>query len=231
MSQPSTPFSPTSGGFPQELVEVGGFMVEIACPICQTRFQRNRTIARRQARNGKTQYCGQSCRTKGTFAKRPELREQAKSMMQTLNKGRTGSWNSGKPWSDDHRAKRSAAMKGRMLLPFRGGNGTGMSPTEALIAPIIPEGFSWNYVIPSGGFGQGYPSNYKLDFADPRRMVCLEVDGPSHRTKLGQERDARKNKRLSLLGWKVCRIDNETAWYLYSTSKLKEHLHTLLLGA
>lgn len=231
MSPPSTPFSPTSGGFPQELVEVGGFMVEIACPVCQTRFQRNRTIARRQARNGKTQYCGRGCRTKGTFKNRPELREQAAQIMCKLNEGRTGSWNSGKPWSDDHRERMSQARKGRTFLPFRGGNGTGMSPTEALIAPLMPEGFTWNYVIPSGGFGLGYPSNYKLDFADPNRMVCLEVDGPSHRTRQGQERDRRKTERLQLLGWTLRRIDNEKAWLLYSTSKLKEHLHTLLLGA
>ena len=95
----------------------------------------------------------------------------------------------------------------------------------------MPEGFIWNYVIPSGGFGLGYPSHYKLDFTDPARMVCLEVDGPSHRTRLGQERDKRKNERLQFLGWTVCRIDNEKAWLLYSTSRLKAHLHTLLLGS
>lgn len=228
MSPPTIPFSPTSGGFPQELVEVGGFMVEIVCPSCQQPFRRNRTRARQQARTGKLQYCGKSCRTKGTFANRPELREQAREMMQLLNEGRTTSWNSGLPWSDAHRAKMSEARRGRNFLKTRGGNGTGMSPTEALIAPLLPEGFTWNYAVPSEGFGQGYPSHYKLDFANPAQKICLEVDGVSHRTRLGQERDNRKNERLQFLGWKVCRIDNETAWFLYSTSKLKEHLHTLL---
>lgn len=206
-------------------------MVELVCPICQTRFQRNRTKAREQARKQRLQYCSRGCRTKGTFKNRPELRDQAARTMRELNEGRTTSWNCGKPWSDAHRAKMSEARKGRTFLPFRGGNGTGMSPTEALLEPLMPEGFTWNYVIPSGGFGLGYPSNYKLDFADPARMVCLEVDGPSHRTRLGQERDKRKNERLQFLGWTVCRIDNEKAWLLYSTLRLKAHLHTLLLGS
>ena len=231
MSQPSTLFSPTSDGFLQELVEVGGFMVEIACPICQTRFQRNRTKAREQARKQRIQYCSRGCRTKGTFKNRPELRERASQMMSKLNEGRETSWNCGIPWSDAHRERMSQERKGTTFLPFRGGNGTGMAPTEALIAPLMPEGFTWNYVIPSGGFGLGYPSNYKLDFADPSRMVCLEVDGPSHRTRKGQERDKRKTERLLFLGWTLRRIDNEKAWSLYSTSRLKEHLHTLLLGS
>lgn len=231
MSQQSTLSLPTLAGSPQELVEVGGYMVEIVCPICQTRFQRNRTKAREQARKHRIQYCGRGCRTKGTFRNRPELREQAARIMRQLNEGWTTSWNSGKPWSDAHREKMSQARKGRTFLPFRGGNGTGMSPTEALIAPLMPEGFTWNYVIPSGGFGLGYPSNYKLDFADPNRMICLEVDGHSHRTRQGQERDKRKTERLQSLGWTLRRIDNEKAWLLYSTSKLKEHLHTLLLGS
>lgn len=231
MSPPSTHFSPTLAGSPQELVEVGDYMVEIVCPICRVAFRRARTRARQQARYGKTQYCGRGCRTKGTFENRPELRQQAREHMKAMVAAKGTSWNSGKPWSDTHRAKMSEARKGRSFLPFRGGNGTGMSPTEALIAPLLPEGFIWNYVIPSGGFGLGYPSNYKLDFADPMRMVCLEVDGASHNTRLGKDRDKRKNERLQFLGWTVRRITNAEAKSLYLTSKLADHLHTLLLGS
>lgn len=151
-------------------------------------------------------------------------------MMQTLNEGRTTSWNCGMAWSDAHRERMSKARKGTTFLPFRGGNGTGPSPTEALIAPFMPEGFIWNYVIRSEGFGLGYPSHYKLDFANPDTRVCLEVDGPSHKTRKGQERDARKNERLLFLGWTLHRITNDRAWLLHSTSKLKEHLHTLLVA-
>lgn len=203
-------------------------MVEIVCPICHGSFRRHRTKAREQTRKGRIQYCSRGCRTKGTFRYNPSLRETARENMRKIAEEQDRPWNYGRPWSDAHRAQMSASRKGRALMPYRGGNGTGMSPTEALIAPLLPEGFMWNYVLPSGGFGLGYPSHYKLDFGNPTTKVCLEVDGISHRTRLGQERDARKTERLQFLGWKLLRITNEEAWYLYSTSKLKEHLHTLL---
>lgn len=217
----------TPDGFLQELAEEGDFIVSLVCPTCQQRFTRPRTRAREQMRKKRIQYCSRGCRTKGTFRYNEGLREKSRTHMMKLCQERETSWNSGIPWSDAHRAKASEQRKGWKFAQ-RGGNGTGMSPTEALIAPMMPEGFIWNYIVRSEGFGLGYPSHYKLDFGNPQTMVCLEVDGASHTSRLGQERDARKNERLAFLGWKVCRIKNDKAWSLYSTSRLKEHLHTLL---
>jgi hypothetical protein len=141
------------------------------------------------------------------------------------------SWNSGLPWSEETRVKMSEARKGRPFPAERGGNGTGMSPTEALIAPLLPEGFLWNYPTSLKGAGAAYPSHYKLDFAHPQRKICLEVDGQTHNSHLGMYRDRKKTEKLQSLGWTVFRIKNMEAWSLYSTLRLREHLHTLLTAS
>lgn len=224
----------TPDGYPQKLVEVGGSMVEIVCPTCQTPFLRRGSRAHTQAGLGKTQYCSTSCRSKAVSG-RPEHRELSRrNMTATQRKREQGgmrAWNYGRPWSETHRATMSEVRKNKPFPGKRGGNGTGMANTEALIAPLLPEGFRWNHIVSLKGAGAGYPSHYKLDFADASRMVCLEVDGQSHGTYLGMARDRKKTEKLQSLGWTVFRIKNTEAWSLYSTLRLKEHLHTLLTGS
>jgi len=134
------------------------------------------------------------------------------------------------PKTAQHRAKLSAAAKAGGHKPkVRGGNGTGMSPMELLISEVLPVGWVWNYPVALGKRQQGFPTNYKLDFAWPNLKVGLEVDGGSHTAAKRQMQDRKKEARLMGLGWAVFRISNAQTEKLYSTSKLQEHL-TILLG-
>jgi hypothetical protein len=112
----------------------------------------------------------------------------------------------------------------------RGGNGTGMTGAETLLSARLPAGWVWNFPIALGRRLPGYPTNYKLDFAWPEKKLGLEVDGNSHRTTKGQERDRKKTEKLSELGWKVLRIENRDVTNTSTTSKLKGLLTTLLVS-
>lgn len=47
----------------------------------------------------------------------------------------------------------------------------------------------------------------RLDFADRRRRLAVEIDGRSHATTSGAARDKRRDRRLATLGWAVLRFD------------------------
>jgi hypothetical protein len=131
-------------------------------------------------------------------------------------------WNTGKPWSEEVRAKISKTHKasGKTFLE-RGGNGRGASRAEQLVLNCLPKSFIYNYAVALGGKGHGYPSNYKVDFGDPVKKLALEVDGVSHRQHGREGQDKKKEAKLRELGWSVCRISNEEVFHLYTTSKLK----------
>ena len=134
------------------------------------------------------------------------------------------------PKTAAHRAKLSAVAKAKgHKPPIRGGNGTGMTSTELLISEVLPAGWVWNFPVALGKRQQGYPTNYKLDFAWHQHKIGLEVDGNSHTAAARQMQDWKKEAKLAELGWKVFRISNAQAVKLSTTSKLKEHL-TILLG-
>lgn len=50
------------------------------------------------------------------------------------------------------------------------------------------------------------PRYYKLDFAHLERLLCVEIDGASHRLPGRKERDLRKDAFLRDRGWNVLRI-------------------------
>jgi len=54
----------------------------------------------------------------------------------------------------------------------------------------------------------GPPSHYKIDLANPDLMIAVEVDGQSHSSRAGQERDRRKDEWLTGAGWLVLRFSN-----------------------
>ena len=51
----------------------------------------------------------------------------------------------------------------------------------------------------------GVNGGYMLDLAVVSELVCVEIDGESHRFRV--ERDARRDAKLGELGWRVLRID------------------------
>jgi very-short-patch-repair endonuclease len=52
----------------------------------------------------------------------------------------------------------------------------------------------------------GYPRCFWLDFAEPTQLLCVELDGSSHRDRI--DRDTRRDELLTARGWKVLRVTN-----------------------
>jgi hypothetical protein len=107
------------------------------------------------------------------------------------------------------RAKVSASLKAIGHKPsILGGNGRGPTKPQALLAEVLGEAWTMEYAVPLGGRFLGYPTNYKLDLALPSLRIGIEVDGSSHHTIKGKERDAKKDAKLASLGWTVLRFSN-----------------------
>lgn len=183
-----------------------------ACTLCRGLF----VIESAKLRSPKLgAYCSRSCVTRARISRTPVavLQERHQAGLGKWQKVH-GSWNVGVPMRESAREKLSAAMKakGDLLAARRGGNGTGMSPCEAAVAPHLPPGWVWNFVVQTkplivAGW-TGLPTHYKLDFAWPETLRGLEVDGRSHNTRIGKLRDAKKTAALGALGWSVSRMSN-----------------------
>jgi hypothetical protein len=88
----------------------------------------------------------------------------------------------------------------------RGGNGK-VSAIQQKLADAL--GWETEHVVTVGmGRGNGYPTHYKIDIAEPSEMIAIEVDGHSHNYPAARERDARKDAKLKELGWQVLRFTN-----------------------
>jgi very-short-patch-repair endonuclease len=109
----------------------------------------------------------------------------------------------------------------------RRGNGTGMMPAESALAPHLPEGFVYNYAIPTKTpKGNGYPTCYKVDFGHPIWKTAIEVDGVSHNSPSRRAQDKKKDAKLLELGWFVLRISNQEVLSGSGISKLLAHITT-----
>jgi very-short-patch-repair endonuclease len=54
----------------------------------------------------------------------------------------------------------------------------------------------------------GWPKCYRIDIAEPKLLIAVEVDGASHRDARQQLRDRRKAALLRRRGWTVLRFWN-----------------------
>ena len=118
--------------------------------------------------------------------------------MLTNNPNQTPGW----------KAKMSKLMSGRTFLA-RGGNGK-LTPQQLAIADAL--GLPMEYPIPTKPMRKQFkslPTCYKVDIADPDRMLSIEIDGASHRTKKWQFLDRRKTEVLNALGWSVLRFESK----------------------
>jgi very-short-patch-repair endonuclease len=104
--------------------------------------------------------------------------------------------------------KMAKLMSGRTFLA-RGGNGTltqqQLAVTSALDLPI-------EYPIVMGPVKDRFkslPHCYKVDIADPSRMLAIEIDGATHNTKKWKFLDQRETAVLKALGWSVLRFSNQ----------------------
>jgi hypothetical protein len=144
---------------------------------------------------------------------------------------RISEWMKARKVSDETRLKISRSLRGINHRPVViGGNGRG--PTEAQKKLALEFGFKMEHAIATAGCGvQCVPNCYKVDLACLETMLAIEVDGSSHNSGLVKERDAKKGKALSNLGWTVLRFSNkeilggESKWretISFTISRLKE---------
>ena len=106
------------------------------------------------------------------------------------------------------RAKMAASLMGRTFLA-RGGNGALTRQQQALHDAC---GYPMEHVIVTAPVKEQFPSLpncYKVDLADPARMLVIEVDGNTHKLRKWKVLDARKTAVLNALGWSVLRFWNQ----------------------
>lgn len=109
-------------------------------------------------------------------------------------------------WSRPGEREKAAAN----LRRVRHGNGHGPTPMEARLRSVLPAGWVFYYVVPTGmGRGCGYPTHYKLDLALPAARVAVELDGPSHKLPGRRDQDDKKQRFLERRGWLVLRFSND----------------------
>jgi hypothetical protein len=95
------------------------------------------------------------------------------------------------------------------IPPVRGGNGRPTPIPQLRLAEAT--GMLMEYIIKTRcirDLMEALPPCYKADLADPARRLVVEVDGYTHSSAKGKQRDAKKDKALSLLGWSVLRFSN-----------------------
>jgi len=82
----------------------------------------------------------------------------------------------------------------------------------------LGEGWEAEVAVPTGmPRDSDYPTNYKLDLANCKQKLGIEVDGRSHSLIDRAKQDAKKDDLLRSLGWSVYRMKNARALELFST--------------
>lgn len=90
-----------------------------------------------------------------------------------------------------------------------GGNGKGPTKPQIRLFAVLGPPFQMEYAVSLGKRTGGYPTNYKLDLADPTRKIGIEVNGWTHRGQRQQNLDQKKIGKLTGLGWTVLSFWNE----------------------
>ena len=170
----------------------------LKCSGCGHNFEA--TDPQRWSHNkGKNVYCGEVCLNAN----------KSKTMANTNRKHASARMVANNPMAHPESLKK---MKGTLKRlghkpAVRGGNGTGLSPAEQVLATATG---LFPYTVPTHTKrGTGYPTHYKLDLADSARMLAIEVDGNSHSLLLRQAQDRKKENFLKYLGWTVLRFTNQ----------------------
>lgn len=187
--------------------------MRLRCGVCGTEYTKRTSLLTRAfklgAQTGLT--CSRFCGTTRRAQLYPEVFKQVGERQRGVPaKGGYAAGVPRAPLSLEHRKQISETAKAKgHRPPERGGNGTGMTPSESRIAEVmLTLGFRWNYAVSLGSRQPGYPTNYKLDFGNPEKKVGLEVDGGSHNLLSRKAQDKKKTEKLATLGWTVFRLHN-----------------------
>lgn len=105
--------------------------------------------------------------------------------------------------------KISAALKSkRHKPPIQGGNGKATPIPQSRLHTVLGPEWELEHVVRTKIKEPGVPYCYKIDIANPTKMIAIEVDGPSHSSLRAQDKDRRKTQILTSFGWKVLRFSN-----------------------
>lgn len=221
----TTLFSLMPDGLPPQILSDEGWYVKLSCPMCQAAYLREKSTLVRTRLKGTSDgmSCSQSCARKRYHTLNPGASYFNRIPMEQRGNP------TGTVRSEEYKANMSALLKAKgHRPPVRGGNGTGMTEAERLVAAVLPACWVWNYPVALGRRQDGFPTNYKIDFANPSTKQGLEVDGHSHNMSARKLQDRKKEAKLAELGWSVLRITNREVLSMCTTSKLKTYLTTLL---
>lgn len=112
----------------------------------------------------------------------------------------------------------------------RGGNGQLTEPQKKLLERLGP-GWVAEFAVPVPDYdSRCLPKHLKIDVAQPRLMIAVELDGQSHRSPARRLQDARKTIFLAQNGWSVFRVTNERAVELSTTCTSPDTLLTSLMA-
>lgn len=114
---------------------------------------------------------------------------------------------------------------------LRGGNGRPMPAVQQAMLSLLGTQWVAEHAIPTRmPRTKGWPTCFKIDLANPTRMIAIELDGHSHETPSRREQDRRKTAFLAASGWSVVRVTNERALKLCTTCTSADTLLTSLMG-
>lgn len=115
-------------------------------------------------------------------------------------------------WMPGIKEKSIATNKALGTRPIiRGGNGQEMPIPQRVLLTALGNGWYAEHTIATHlrKLKNGYPTCYKIDIANPKKMIGIEVDGGSHQLLKRKEQDKKKTLFLEKLGWKILRFKNE----------------------
>lgn len=115
--------------------------------------------------------------------------------------------------SDLMRTKNKSGKCGRNnshgIIKHRGGNGK-VSPFEEALFRRLGKPWVLSYAVTTGK-AKGFPNHLKIDLANPKDKIAIELDGHSHQAFERKDQDKRKDDFLTSLGWRVIRMTNQEA--------------------
>lgn len=104
---------------------------------------------------------------------------------------------------------------------IRGGNGQEMPLAQRTLLAALGGGWYAEHSVPTRlrSIDPSYPTCYKIDIANPKKKIAIEVDGRSHSLLIRKQQDKKKDAFLKSQGWLVWRFNND-----YVMNYLKEIL-------
>lgn len=132
------------------------------------------------------------------------------------------SWNKGIQCRPATKRKLSESHKKTgHTFKIRGGNGRPLTVPQQTLLDKLGSQWKPEHAIALGGRQPNYPTCYKVDLALVEKKLAIECDGSAHGSQRMKNKDAKKDKKLTELGWRVLRLKNETVLSMCTTLNSK----------